>query len=214
MAAAEKPSAAVDAQTVAEKPVVAVSQAPRATEKSAAPLEPHVPLAPSEKRFSAVGDESQVSLNPLQAAPMAVAAPSPEIQPAVVPEPVAQVSSAVLAKVEAATAAEILVEAVTAVSDAMTVSPGLMHGDGEVRIQLKPDVLAGTELKIAVSGVDMRIEFTPTLERVASLLAENQAGLVQHLAERVGNFNFAVAVNRKNLRAAVVGSRSKREEVT
>ncbi len=149
-----------------------------------------------------------------QAASAAVAAPAPAIDPSAGPAPVAAVSPAILAKVEAATAAEILVEAATAVADTMLVTPGLAGGEGEVRIQLKPDVLAGTELRISVSGADAKIEFAPTVERIATLIAENQSGLVQHLAERVGNLNFAVVVNRENLRAASVGLRARKEAST
>ena len=144
--------------------------------------------------------------------PVAVAAPAPTVEPVVEAAGVASLSPVVLAKVEAATAAEILVEAATAVADTMHVTPGLKAGEGEVLVRLKPDVLAESELKISVSGAEVKIEFIPTVERIATLISENQAGLVQHLAERVGNFNFVVAVNRENLRGSAVGARIRDKE--
>lgn len=135
-------------------------------------------------------EEVTIAALPQGVAPEAIARPievkTPEVAPVV--------AASVEAKVEAVTAAEVLVEAANAVADTMLVSPGLMRGEGEIIVQLKQDVLSGTELKIAVQSGTMTVEFAPTVEKIATLLEQNQGSLVQVLSERVGRYNIVMNV--------------------
>lgn len=164
-----------------EKPVVA--------DKSAVVVEK--PVMTEEKRPEEVV---------ITAMPNAI--PEATVQPIAVHEvkvaPI--VSASVEAKVEAVTAAEVLVQAATAVADTMLVSPGLMRGEGEIIVHLKPEVLEATELKISVQSGTMTVEFAPTVEKIATLLTQNQANLVQVLSERVGRYNVVVNVRPSHLK--------------
>ena len=95
------------------------------------------------------------------------------------------------------TGTDVLVEAAHAVVDTMMVSPGLMRGEGEVRVVLKPEVLAGTELRISASGGTLSVEFMPKAGPIAEFLTANQPQLVQRLAEKIHNFQIAVSVNTR-----------------
>ena len=91
-----------------------------------------------------------------------------------------------------------------AVADRVLVSPGLMLGDGEVRVLLKPDVLLGTEIRVVSKNGAVNVNFIPTTPEVAALLERNQPMLVQHLATHVPSVRFGVSVgwsvrNRENV---------------
>ena len=92
---------------------------------------------------------------------------------------------------------EVLVQAAQAVADTMLVSPGLLRGQGEVRIQLKPDVLEGSEIRIAVTGRELKVEFSPQTTEMAVLIEKCTPQLTQHLAERVHLFQIAVEIRRR-----------------
>lgn len=147
-------------------------------------------------------EEVTIAALPQGVAPEAIVRPI-EVKPIEV-APV--VSASVEAKVEAVTAAEVLVQAANAVADTMLVSPGLMRGEGEIIVHLKPEVLEATELKISVQSGTMTVEFAPTVEKIATLLTQNQANLVQVLSERVGRYNVVVNVRPSHLK----GSRNAR----
>ena len=100
-------------------------------------------------------------------------------------------------RVARVTGTDVLVEAAHAVVDTMMVSPGLMRGEGEVRVVLKPEVLAGTELRISASGGTLSVEFMPKAGPIAEFLTANQPQLVQRLAEKIHNFQIAVSVNTR-----------------
>ncbi len=90
-----------------------------------------------------------------------------------------------------------LVEAAQAVADTLLVTPGLLRGEGEVRIRLRPDVLDGAEIRISVTGRNLAVSFTPTTEEVAALIERCQPQLAAHLAERIHAFQIAVDVRRR-----------------
>ena len=90
-----------------------------------------------------------------------------------------------------------LVEAAQAVADTLLVTPGLLRGEGEVRIRLRPDVLDGAEIQISVTGRNLAVSFTPTTEEVATLITRCQPQLAAHLAERIHAFQIAVDVRRR-----------------
>ena len=83
-----------------------------------------------------------------------------------------------------------------AVADRILVSPGLMQGDGEVRVLLKPDVLQGTEIRVVAENGTVNVNFIPATPEVAVLLERNQPMLVQHLATHVPSVRLGVSVGR------------------
>ena len=144
-----------------------------------------------------VVDDGTVTSEALVAAGVA-----PAVQPVVVPvqvEPLVSVQSVdVAARVEQVSKAEVLVQAAEAVADTILVSPGLLRGQGEVRIQLRPDVLEGTEIRIAVTGRQMEVNFMPQTQDMAVLIEQCRPQLEQHLAEKIHSFQIAVDVRRRS----------------
>ena len=148
-------------------------------------------------------------------APSASSAPSaPSALPVsfVVPEvsaPAAAPTAAPVTAVEAVVAAftpsaaravepvQVLVEAARAVADTLLVTPGLLRGEGEIRIQLRPDVLDGTEIHIVVAGRQLTVAFTPPTPDLVALIEQSRPQLTAHLAERIHSFQIAVDVRRR-----------------
>ena len=148
-------------------------------------------------------------------APSASSAPSaPPALPVsfVVPEvsaPAAAPTAAPVTAVEAVVAAftpsaaravepaQVLVEAARAVADTLLVTPGLLRGEGEIRIQLRPDVLDGTEIHIVVAGRQLTVAFTPPTPDLVALIEQSRPQLTAHLAERIHSFQIAVDVRRR-----------------
>ena len=151
-------------------------------------------------------------------APSASSAPSaPSAPPALpvslaVPEvsaPAAASTAAPVTAVEAVVAAftplaaravepvQVLVEAARAVADTLLVTPGLLRGEGEIRIQLRPDVLDGTEIHIVVAGRQLTVAFTPPTPDLVALIEQSRPQLTAHLAERIHSFQIAVDVRRR-----------------
>ncbi len=148
-------------------------------------------------------------------APSASSAPSaPSALPVsfVVPEvsaPAAAPTAAPVTAVEAVVAAftpsaaravepaQVLVEVARAVADTLLVTPGLLRGEGEIRIQLRPDVLDGTEIHIVVAGRQLTVAFTPPTPDLVALIEQSRPQLTAHLAERIHSFQIAVDVRRR-----------------
>ena len=99
---------------------------------------------------------------------------------------------------KAMSASEVLIQAAEAVADAILVSPGLLRGEGEIRVQLKPDVLDGTEIRIGVTGRQMDVSFMPTNADMSALIEQCRPQLEQHLAARIHRFTVNVSVDRKS----------------
>lgn len=99
---------------------------------------------------------------------------------------------------KAMSASEVLIQAAEAVADAILVSPGLLRGEGEIRVQLKPDVLDGTEIRIGVTGSQMDVSFMPSNADMSSLIEQCRPQLEQHLAARIHRFTVNVSVDRKS----------------
>ena len=97
----------------------------------------------------------------------------------------------------AAEPAQVFVEAARAVAGTLLVTPGLLRGQGEIRIQLRPDVLDGTEIRVAVEGRQLTVAFTPPTAEMAALIEQCRPQLAAHLAERVHAFQVAVDVRRR-----------------
>ena len=105
----------------------------------------------------------------------------------------APVAAEHVARAEAAEM-QMLVAAANEVADAILVSPGLLRGQGEILVRLKPDVLSGTEIRIETTGRTLSVEFQPTVPDVAVLIERNLPGLQERLAMNVAAFDVAVSV--------------------
>ena len=156
---------------------------------------PSVPSAPSAP-----------SASPASSAPPAlpVSFVVPEVSaPAAAPTaaPVTAVEAVVAAFTPSAARAvepvQVLVEAARAVADTLLVTPGLLRGEGEIRIQLRPDVLDGTEIHIVVAGRQLTVAFTPPTPDLVALIEQSRPQLTAHLAERIHSFQIAVDVRRR-----------------
>ena len=132
------------------------------------------------------------------------------VAPPVVPPPVASVASEepstpALAPVDVVRTqasqplppTQVLVEAAQAVADTLLVSPGLLRGQGEVVVRLRPDVLEGTEVRIAVTGLQLEVIFQPTTVDMAVLLTNCRTQIATHLAAKIATFNVSVDVRKK-----------------
>ena len=127
-----------------------------------------------------------------QGVPVALAS-----QPTPVEPPIAVVAVDTVTNIQKLSETEVLVQAAEAVADTILVSPGLLRGQGEVRIQLRPDVLEGTEIRIAVTGRQMDVQFMPQTQDMAVLIEQCRPQLEQHLAGRIRTFQIAVVVQRR-----------------
>ena len=87
-----------------------------------------------------------------------------------------------------------LAAAVEEVCEAIQVAPGVQPGQGEVRIQLKADVLSGTEVFLEAKGTTITVAFNPATADVAEVLARNITQFQQHLAGRIHNYQIAARV--------------------
>jgi len=169
---------ALDMPSDAEKPAVTVdAQASVAADDSVADREEK----PSE-------DNAVV----LQAAPVVSAPPG---------DSVAQVRQAAVdavaavSRIEAIDVSAMFLAAAEEVAAAVAVSPALMRGEaGEIRVQLRPDVLEGSEVVVAVDGKKMDVTFVPAVTRVADTVAVNQSLVQQQLAAKISGFEISVGV--------------------
>ena len=153
-----------------------------------------VPVTPPTDQVAdatAPRDEEVVLQALPQTATVVPAAEAPSVRAA---EPV--VAPPVVDRVEQVKNVEMqmLVAAAHEVADAILVSPGLLRGQGEIRVQLKPEVLSGTEISIKVTGRTMSVEFQPTVQDAAVLIERNLAGLQERLQTSVAAFDIAVSV--------------------
>jgi len=89
---------------------------------------------------------------------------------------------------------ETVIAAASAVADAMYVTPGQVMGDGEVVVQLRPDVLDGSAVKIVVTGNQVEVAFTPSTPEAAQALTANVGGLQAHLAQAVPAYDFGIVI--------------------
>ena len=87
-----------------------------------------------------------------------------------------------------------LATAVEEVCEAIQVAPGVQPGQGEVRIQLKADVLSGTEVFLEAKGTTITVAFNPATADVAEILSRNITQFQQHLAGRIHNYQIAAKV--------------------
>jgi hypothetical protein len=73
-------------------------------------------------------------------------------------------------------------------------------GEGELRIQLKPDVLDGSSIKIEVKGGELKIVVMPASRAAEEVLVKSQETFQHQLAERVTAWRINVGVAAFDLR--------------
>ena len=175
--AARRGRRALPSEGAVQKAASPASSAPSAPSASSAPSAPSaLPVSFAVPEVSAPAAAPTAA--PVTAVEAVVAAFTPSVTRAV--EPV-----------------QALVEAARAVADTLLVTPGLLRGEGEIRIQLRPDVLDGTEIHIAVAGRQLTVAFTPPTHELAALIEQSRPQLTAHLAERIHAFQIAVDVRRR-----------------
>ena len=165
--------------------VRALSENDRVTEGSV----PHaVEETVSEEALVAAGVVPQTSPSPAAS----IAAETP--MPAVTPVEVVRTQAA-----QPLPPAQVLVQAAQAVADTLLVSPGLLRGQGEVVVRLRPDVLEGTEVRIAVTGRQLDVQFQPTTVDMAVLLENCRTQIANNLTAKIATFNVTVDVRKKRV---------------
>ena len=130
---------------------------------------------------------------PLQAAPNAVPQDTLRVQATQVAAP-----AAVTLEIDPASASartQQLVDAAAAVADTILVTPSLVHGEGEVRIHLKPTVLDGSEIRLEAKEGAITVALTPATAEVQRLAEQSQARFAAELSERIPSFQIAVIIN-------------------
>ena len=175
--AARRGRRALPSDGAVQKAASPASSAPSASSPSSAPSAPSaLPVSHAVPEVSAPAAAPTAA--PVTAVEAVVAAFTPSAARAVEP-------------------AQVLVEAARAVADTLLVTPGLLRGEGEIRIQLRPDVLDGTEIHIVVAGRQLTVAFTPPTPDLVALIEQSRPQLTAHLAERIHSFQIAVDVRRR-----------------
>lgn len=188
---------AVEKQVPVEMPVAVEKQVaietPAVVEKPVAVEAPVAGPKPVVKATSVVEEKPETVV--LQAAPGVV---PPAVEHVVVVSEkesaagVGGVSS--VGSDRTVSASQIVLEAAQAVADTLLVSPGLLRGEGEMRVQLKPDVLDGSVVNITVTGRRIAVAFEPTTEASSVLLTEHVHELESHLQATAVGYETVVSV--------------------
>lgn len=102
---------------------------------------------------------------------------------------------------------QIMVAAVEAVVEAMTVSAALtVNESGEIHIQLKNDILDGSFVKLHARNGDLEITVMPASKIAEGIFVKNQEIFQMQLAERVANWRINVGVAAWNARSVNSGN--------
>jgi len=177
------------------KSLVDALDLPSGTEKPAVTAEAQVaPEAVAVYDSIADGEEKPAEDKAvvLQAAPVVSAQAGDSVVPV---REVAVDAVAAVSAVGSVDVSAMFLAAAEEVAAAVTVSPALMRGEaGEIRVQLRPDVLEGAEVVVAVDGKKMDVTFVPAVTHVADTVAANQSLVQQQLAARISGFEISVAV--------------------
>ena len=88
----------------------------------------------------------------------------------------------------------VMLEAANAVADALMVSPSIRRGEGEIIVNLKPDVLDGAVVKIEVKGGEMSVNFVSEVPATAALIEAAAPALVERLTEKMPIYTYRVEV--------------------
>ena len=196
----EVPVVPKETAPVVPAPVVSAPVVEAATVRDApAPVAEAVTVRKSKAPAPELPDAGIV----IQGAPVM---PQPQVdvsvRPVASPIAVDGVSAAVAAQRTAPTPSEVLIAAAEAVADTIMVTPGLLAGEGQIRVQLRPDVLEGTEIRLNVTGRTIAVEFLPQTADMGVLIQRCLPQLEQHLAARIHSFTIAATVGTGRRRKA------------
>ena len=152
-------------------------------------------VEPGAGKSVAVDNEDIVAAT--QSAPAAVPAAD------VVAVPVApEVAAAAAATARTEVIVETVDRIVEAVAAQIEVTPALAHGDGNVRIVLKPTVLDGSEISVTAKSGELSVAIAPATPDAERLAAAALPRLETALAEHVSTFHHvAVAVVQRKGKA-------------
>ena len=90
---------------------------------------------------------------------------------------------------------------VETVVETMAVTPNLSStSEGEIRIQLKSDILDGSSIKIEVKNGELKVVVEPASRAAEEILLKSQEAFQNHLAERVTAWRINVGVAVLDLR--------------
>ena len=90
---------------------------------------------------------------------------------------------------------------VETVVETLAVTPTLSStGEGEIRIQLKSDILDGSSIKIEVKNGELKVVVEPASRAAEEILIKSQEAFQNHLAERVTAWRINVGVAVLDLR--------------
>ena len=177
-----------------EEPIAQPARAYPAAEASAEDISPE---RSEDSEATSIPSPPALPSEALPQAASAAAATSAIIAPEAVAEAAAKAASA---------RSQEIVSAVESVAAAISVTPGLAHGDGEVRIVLKPTVLGGSEIKVEARGQSLQVSISPASAEVEQLVERSLPQFQQQLAERVAAFhNVSVAVTPRPVRSRLRG---------
>ena len=165
--------------------------APETGKVADVPAAGKMPVAPEVEDATVTPDQPEAQVV-LQAAPMMTM----PLDSTAVQQQVSDTLKVTSVESAAAVRSQMLVAAVDEVCEAIQVSPGVQPGQGEVRIQLKADVLSGTEVFLEAKGTTITVAFNPATADVAEILSRNITQFEQHLAGRVHNYQISARVKR------------------
>ena len=183
---------------VIERPVVierpAVLEQPVGVERQVAVETPTAAVPSSAVEAPRDEEDLESPAARIQTVPVAVTPPVAETAVPVAPEVAA--ASAATARTEAIR--ETVEQVVEAVAGQIVVTPALTHGEGNVRITLKPTVLDGSEISLTAQDGTLTVAIVPTTSEAERLAAAALPRLETALAEHVPAFrHVAVEVAPK-----------------
>ena len=104
-----------------------------------------------------------------------------------------QTAPEVAAASAASARTEAIVETVNQIVEAVVgqilVTPGIVHGDGEIKILLKPTVLDGSEIVMLSKDGTLTVSITPTTQEASAAAAAALPRLETALAEHAPAFH-------------------------
>lgn len=89
-----------------------------------------------------------------------------------------------------------ITEAAEAVCHAVLVSHGISRDEGEIRLQLKPDVLDGSEIRLEIKNQQLSVVFHPVTANAGLLIEQNLPRLEQHLAQHIHAYQITLAIKK------------------
>ena len=127
------------------------------------------------------------------------AVPAPQAAAPVEAMPAPQVAAVQSARTEAIVEAvgkmvEVVNQVVEAVVAEIAVTPTLAHGEGEIRITLKPTVLDGSEIWLSAKSGELTVTISPATVQSAQIVQQNLPRLETALAEHVSSFHHVAVV--------------------